>query len=125
MSKKGNSVFEDILNVALQGATFGTLGVSEEGVGLGVVGEAGASALKDITGVTAAEDANKIAREQFETEQAAIETERETAQADSAQAQLKASRLAGTARKTSTRTSTGRSAQGSQLIGDERDFLGL
>ena len=117
----------DIANVAFQGATLGLVGVDEGGFKAGLTGQAikevTIDPLKDISGATAAEDANALAREQMEEEKASRLQAREDAKSQSAAEQVRASRSAGGVR---TSTSGRTSGLTSAIVGeDERDFLGL
>jgi len=120
----GNSAFESFIDVALQTGTGGLLGFKDEkgGIGTGVIGDPLKKGLKDITGATAAEEANDAAREQLNEERAAALQEREDAKAQTAAEQLAASRRASSVRG-GTAATTG--SRFSDLGGDERDFLGL
>lgn len=119
----GNSFLETLTNVVLQTGTLGALGFeSDKGLTPGITGEVVVDVTKELTGASAAEEANKLAREQFEEERATALAERETAKAQTAAEQLAISRQAGSvraggARATGTRFST--------LGGQEGDFLGL
>lgn len=112
MSKKG--VLGDI---------FGVFGDILEPIGEFVEGTV--DVFKDITGANAAEDANKLAREQFEQGKADILSERELAREKNAAAQLKASNLAGGLRRGRKSSAPAKTASAPALGSDERDFLGL
>ena len=131
----GNSLLESMADVALQTATAGFAGYKgDEGVGLGVKGKlakkgvgAIGEGLKEVTGAAAAEEANKLARQQMEENKAQMLQERENLKAQNAARQIAASRQAASVRSTSTgpRGATTRTSLKSNLGGDERDFLGL
>ncbi|MCK5139784.1 MAG: hypothetical protein KAQ85_08085 [Thermodesulfovibrionia bacterium] len=127
MSRKGNSVFQDIINAVTNVATGGLVGFKADdgGLGAGVVGKVGVGAIKDVTGATAAEDANADARARFEQEKASAEADRAAGQKKNAQEQLQASRSAEGARGGGKGGATAGGSQFSSLGGDERDFLGL
>ena len=121
----GNSFFESVLDVGLQLGTGGLAGYKSEegGLGAGITGQPIVDITKEVTGASAAEEANKQARERFEQEKADRLTARGEAKAKTAAEQLTASRQAGGVRAgTPSRTPTTRT---SNLGGDERDFLGL
>jgi len=126
----GNSFFESFIDVAAQAFTGGNLGYKsdEGGLGLGVVSGEGVDIatpiLKDITGVTAAEEANADARKRFEEEKAAADKQRADNIAQSAANELIKSRSAASTRGGVSGSSKGQS-RFSSLGGDESDFLGL
>lgn len=126
-SDSGNSFFEDIVNVATNIGTFGLAGFESEKGGLttGVTGSPILSGVKDITGASAAEEANVDARKRFEEEKAGAEKARADAKSQSAREQVTASRLAGGARSGGTSSAASRGSRFSSLGGDEQDFLGL
>ena len=96
----GNSLFESLVDVGLQVGTAGLVGVKSEegGLSAGVTGKPVVKGVKDVTGATAAEEANKLARDRFEQERADIVTARGEAKSQTAADQLAASRQAGGAR---------------------------
>ena len=115
--------FESTADVLLEGTTGGLLGMENGRVGEGEVTKIGVDILKEVTGVKAAEEANKMAREQFEEEKARLAKERKDAKAASAAEQLRQSRQAGSMRGT---TSSGRpTGLKYGMMDEERDFLGL
>lgn len=119
----GGDFFENIFNEGLNTFTnvfsAGTLGFKNGGFQQGVATKAVYKGLKDVTGATAAEEANMLARQQFEKTAAQAEQDRLNAIQQNQNDQIRQSQLAGAAR-TSSRT-TGRSS----LLGGERDYLGL
>ena len=121
----GNSFFESLLDVGLQVGTSGIVGYKSDdgGLGAGIIGQPIVDVTKEVTGASAAEEANKQARERFEQEKADTLTARAEVKAQTAADQLAASRGAAGAR--AGRTSTGTTSRASNLGGDERDFLGL
>jgi uncharacterized Ntn-hydrolase superfamily protein len=127
MSKKGNSVLQDILNIGLNVSTGGLVGFEADngGVGAGVTGEVAIDGIKEVTGVNAAEEANKLQREQFETEQENIAKDREDALAQKAADALKSSNLAGGNRRNRGKNSSNTSANTSSTGASGKDFLGL
>lgn len=124
LSGKGNffeNVFADGLNGALQTVTMGLVGFEDGKISNGAstnllkkAGKGTASGLKEVTGAKAAEQANELAREQFETAQADALKAREQAIYQQGVDQVRQSNLAGRVRNT-----------GTQKLGDEKDFLGL
>ena len=69
----GTNIFEDFINFGTQIATIGTLGFDQNGFKGGVT----VDATKEITGAAAAEEANKLARQQYEEQKAALEEQRQ------------------------------------------------
>lgn len=128
MSKKGNSVFEDFLNVTANVVTGGIVGfeADEGGFKAGVTLEPGIELAKELTGANAAAEANKLARDQFEQAKADTLADKAQAEADSAADQLKASNLAGGVRRGTRRSGGNTSAStGSDTGSQQKDFLGL
>lgn len=110
------------MDVATNLATLGTLGFDKDGISAGVITDPLIEGTKELTGAAAAEDANALAREQFEKDEARLVKQREDAQASSAREQVSLSKGAARARGTdSTSTST---TQGS-FNNNQTDFLGL
>ena len=131
LSGKGNFVdnlFVDILNYGTQTATGGLVGFDTEGnfkAGQTTelaknIGRETVSGLKEITGAKAAEEANKMAQQQFDQEKANMDKQRVEAQNNVARDQVTQSRMAGAARR-----STVGSMSSFSLGGDEKDFLGI
>jgi hypothetical protein len=119
-SMKGGNFFEnlayDLANITTQYITLGTVGVGKEGVKEGVA----VSGVKEITGANAAEEANRMAREQYEEAKAAALKQRQDQMFESGMDQINKSKLAGAARNAAkTNKNFGSS------LGDEQDFLGL
>lgn len=126
LSGEGNffeNLFTDIANAGLQTFTGGLVGIKDGKIGAGVT----TKGLKDVTGATAAEQANAQAQAQFEQARKDAEAARIEQQNKIAQDQVTQSKLAGSARTNQqTRTNRGSGATGSFSVGqDERDFLGL
>lgn len=107
------------LNIVTNVGTGGLVGYDENGFSMssGVLGAPVEKGLKDVTGATAAEEANKIAREQVEAEREQVMNDRKMQQQTNYRNQLAASRSASAARR--------RQAQASGGLGNEVDFLGL
>jgi hypothetical protein len=132
LSGKGNffeNIVHDTINAGLQGATGGLLGFEDGKIsngastnGLKKVGMGFVSGLKEVTGAKAAEQANKVATQQFEEQKAAGIEDRQNAYRQAGLQQIQQSQLAGAARNTS-RAASNRS--NTYLGGDEKDFLGL
>lgn len=124
----GNSFFESVLDVGLQLGTFGLVGFKDDegGLSAGITGEPLVDVLKDVTGATAAEEANQLARQSMEEAKAAELQAREDARSQTAANQIAASRRAQALRTPSGTgaPSTSPSAIGG-VTGDERDFLGV
>lgn len=120
----GNSFIESLVDIGSQYFTYGTVGYKsdEGGISPGIVGQAAIDITKDLTGASAAEEANKLATEQFQEEKTAALQQREDAKAQTAAEQLSISRQASASRAGGIRPTGSRS---SGLGGEERDFLGL
>lgn len=128
----GNSGFESALDIVANAFTFGALGFKSDakddglfGVTKGVSTETAIGGLKDITGATAAEQANADATARFEAEKAATDKARKDAQSVSAANQLNKSRSAASSRGGVSNPSTSGQSRFSNLGSDESDFLGL
>lgn len=125
----GNNIFEDALNVSSNVVTFGTVGFGnggftpEEGKSKNLFFKPIEKQVKNVTGATAAEEANKEARERFNQEKADALAQRGADQQQFNKEQVAASRLAGNTKNKTSRSSTGGS--NASLGSDERDFLGL
>ena len=116
------------INAATQVSTGGMVGYGKDGLKTGIQGEqfikAGNTAvkgLKDVTGATAAEEANAQARSQFEDQAAQARQQRADAQILNQRNQVAASNNAGAARAN---RGTNRSTRSSS-VGDVSDFLGI
>lgn len=129
-----NSVVDDIVSGATQIATGGLVDYNpgENKIKGGVVTDTVVKGLKDISGASAAEEANKQARKQFEAEKQARLNQEKEAQARTARDQMAASRRAASVRKSGKGKSSaskgaglGNSQAVSNLGSDEKDFLGL
>ena len=131
-SDNGPGVLDDALNAFTNFTTFGTVGFdkdnlkfsTDKGVNRNLLKKPTTSALKDLTGATAAEEANRQKQARFEEEKAARAQQRVEDIATHERNQVTASRLAGANRKTTNRSSRGTS-RASSLGTDESDFLGL
>lgn len=121
----GGDFLEDIVDVVAQVSTGGLVGFEGGGFKGGVTTQAGVSGLKDVTGATAAEEANEQARERFEEEKQKAVSARQEAKAKTARNQLIASRLASGARRGNRISGSGGTNKSSTLGSDESDFLGL
>jgi len=125
-----NSVFENVIDTVLQVGTLGTLGFNGEDDSItgGVIEkgvEKGREGLKIVTGAAAAEQANELARSQFEEEKANRLREREAAREQNTLEQLELSRRSGAARRPTGSKSSIPSNRFSNLGDTEGDFLGL
>lgn len=120
-----NNLIEDVVNVGVNTATFGTVGYKDGSLGTkygvvsGTAGRAVVDGTKVITGAKAAEDANEMARQQFEEQKLAAEQERQNMIVTKGREQMRASQLAGAARR------AGTNVTGNLLGTNEKDFLGL
>lgn len=121
-SGTGSGFIDDVLNVGLQIGTAGFVGYGEEGF----QGGYSAEAIKEVTGANAAEEANKLAREQFEEETAQALEDRQNQITQNRQRQTQASQTAGAVRNRSTTSnSSSSSTTNTSNLGGETDFLGL
>lgn len=118
----GVNVIDDTVNVLTQVTTGGLFGFGEEGFKQGVVTEAAVDVTKEVTGAAAAEEANQLAREQFEQDRARQLQERDEALERNRTRQINLSRGAARARGGNISQSTS-SVTGNNSI--ESDFLGL
>lgn len=137
LSGKGNffeNAFADIVNYGIQASTGGWLGYENGKISNGVTtnvakstGQAVVSGIKEVTGAKAAEEANKMARDQFESAKADAEKARQDQIAQNAKDQMQQSQQAAAARVTAaSRSSNKGTAVGGLILGqDEKDFLGL
>lgn len=108
-------------NLLLQAGTGGTIGLGKDGIKAGITGQAAIDGVKEVTGAAAAEEANALARDQFEQNQQAALDDRQNAITQNNRRQVAASNAAGSARSNSNQGGT----SGSQKIGNVSDFLGL
>jgi hypothetical protein len=95
------NLFSDVVNYGAQAGTFGMVGFKDGQVRTGVTSTALIQGTKEITGAKAAEDANKLAKEQFEKQKADAEQARAEAINQNARDQVQQSRMAGAARASS------------------------
>lgn len=132
-SNSDNSFIEKGIDAVSNFFTLGTVGY-QSGKGLSTdegmwkkAGEAGLKGLKDVTGATAMEQANKDAQAQIANAKAEAEAQRKQALDDTARDSMAKSRLAGSARATNVNTNANSSTMkaSSKLGSDERDFLGI
>ena len=114
---------EDLLDAGINIGTGGIVGYKDGKLRKGVATRITESSLKDVTGATAAEEANKDARAQFEEQKKAAADQRSESQAKFAQDQIRKSKLAGGSKAGGRATTAG--AKKSFLGSDEQDFLGL
>lgn len=126
-----NSVVEDIVSGASQITTGGLVDVNADGsVKGGVTTNLVEDVVKDVTGASAAEEANELAREQFEEGKQKAIDQRAEARSKNARDQLAASRGAASNRRSGkSGDNKGRKGAGdssvSSLGSDTQDFLGL
>lgn len=116
----GSSFLDDIIDVGANIASVGLVGFNDKGFRAGVTGRAGLDAAKEITGAAAAEQANELARQQFENDKARLEQQRVDSIKENERRQVTASRSAGRARGNT-------SAAAANLSGasNQTDILGL
>lgn len=129
-----SGVFETGLNLLTNLSTGGVGSYSNKGFDLnlknGLLGGVGTSVvsgtkavgegIKEVTGANAAEEANNIARQQFQDQAAQANAARADAKAANFRNEVAASQGAGAARK-----STIANKRSSSIVGDTSDFLGL
>lgn len=135
MSGKGNffdNLFSDVANYTVNTATAGLLGYENGRIGNGVTtntlreaGRATRDGIKEITGASAAEEANAQARAQYEQARADAEAARVEQQNRIAQSEITKSRSAQRSRSTQSRTRTSGGYGSFSISQDEQDFLGL
>jgi hypothetical protein len=137
LSGKGNffnNLGNDILNVGVQSMSGGFVGFENGKISNGVstniaksTGQAVVSGLKTVTGAKAAEEANKIATQQFEEQKASAIADRQESYRQAGLQQVQTSQQAGAARSTSrSAAATSNTNKGAfNLGGDEKDFLGV
>jgi hypothetical protein len=122
-SGDGGGFFDDPLGAATDGLvqlmTGGTFGYKDGRFQKGVTSKAMVDGTKEVTGAAAAEEANLMAREQFEAAQADAVLQRKNDIQTAANRQIQQSRTAGAAK------SAGRTSGGITLGDTEKDFLGL
>lgn len=129
-NKKGN-FFENMLdgglNATLQIASGGLVGMQDGKIGGGITGSEVIKGYKEVSGVKAAEDANTMAREQYEEQKRAAELQRKNEQIALGREQMRQSNMAGAARTSSKSNNTRSAARTSNSLGAgaEKDFLGL
>lgn len=124
-SGTGSGILDDVVNGATQLTTFGLAGYGSGGLKTGVTGTPAVAGLKDITGATAAEEANAQARDQFNQNTAAAATDRSNAQLQDQRNQIASSQSAAAAVATSSANPNNNTSGGKRITGDVSDFLGL
>lgn len=118
------------INLGIQASTGGMLGYKDGKFGKGLavetteeLGKGLAGGVKEVTGAKAAEEANAMARQQFEDQTLASEADRNNQIAMKGRQEMMASQLAGAARRSG--MSSSNQSSGNILGSDGRDFLGL
>ena len=115
----GTNIFEDALNVVTQVATVGLVGYDQKGFKGGVT----VDATKEVTGATAAEEANKLARQQYEEQKAALEEQRQNKILQDKNNQIAASNASTSNKGSSSTSATG--VVNTYNNPGQTDFLGL
>lgn len=115
----GTNIFEDFINMGTQIATLGTLGFDQNGFKGGVT----VDATKEITGAAAAEEANKLARQQYEEQKAALEEQRQNKINQDKNNQIAASNASTSNKSSSSTSATG--VVNTYNNPGQTDFLGL
>jgi len=115
-----NNPIDGTINLVANASTGGLLGYEKGGFKAGVTGQPIMEGTKEITGAKAAEEANKMAREQFDKSVVDANTDRQNAIKQKQNNQINASLNAGQARSTANKkTNT------TKPLGDVTDFLGI
>lgn len=117
----GIGLIDETLNVGANVISGGLIGFNKEGFKPGVTGKVVVEGTKEITGANAAEEANQIARDQYEDEVKRRDKQRADQVATDERRQISLSKSAGSARKTSSLTSSSNQAGTAPTT----DFLGL
>lgn len=120
-SGTGVGFLDDVVNVATQISTAGTVGYGKQGVKKGITTEAAVDVTKEITGAKAAEEANAMARDQFNLATEQAKQDRLNSQTAAKNGQIAASNSAGAARGSASSTTK----RANTPVGDVSDFLGL
>mgnify|MGYP000651599469 CR=1 FL=1 len=124
----GSSLLDGFLDIGTQIISAGTAGFGEKGFDDGVstkLVKDTRDGVKDLIGVTAAEEHNELLRKQIEDEKAAALKDRQDARSANDRDAIQASRTSGGSRSAGIKTSQRRSSRFSSLGSDDRDFLGL
>lgn len=128
VEKVADEIVSPFIDITTQIGTGGLVGFdSEDGFGAGAT----VDVLKDVTGATAAEEANKDARNRFNQQKADELAARQESKDKQARDQRNKSNIAGVARGSfgsgkSGKNGTGGATNKSSTLGsDESDFLGL
>lgn len=116
------SFLDDALNILVQSTSGGIIGFGEDGFRKGVATDAALDATKELTGAAAAEEANNLAREQFEADKERLDQQRTNQLSENERRQVQLSRGAPGARTQGSSTGGNTSTSVSNL---EQDFLGL
>jgi hypothetical protein len=118
----GGNFFDNLLNTYIATQTSGMVTFKDGGFKADAKKDYGLNIYKEISGAKAAEEANEMAREQFETQQANAIKSRNEAQWRAGRDDITRSNLAGRSR-----SAIGQNGNGGALnLGsDEKDFLGL
>lgn len=130
-SGKGNffeNLLSDVVNYGLQYSTSGLVGYGDGNLKTGVTTDVVVGGTKEVTGAAAAEEANRMAREQYEQTRKETAQARTAAQNQTALNQIQQSEMAQGARAYKGRTTASNAGQpvsGATLGGDERDYLGI
>jgi hypothetical protein len=115
-----NDPIDDLINAGTQFFTGGLVGYNKGGIKAGIIGDPIMEGTKEITGAKAAEEANKMAREQFDKSVADANVDRQNAIAQKQRNQVNASINAGEAR-----SSASKKTNTTKPLGDVTDFLGI
>jgi len=122
-SGTGIDALDDALNVVTQVSTLGLVGYNgEKGLSQGKVTSTTLEGAKELTGANAAEEANRLARQQYEDQVLAARTDRENMLLQNKQRQITASNAATASRNSANNTSN---INSQRFTGDVSDYLGL
>lgn len=119
-----DKILGNVIDSYTQFLTGGLVGTKNGGIKAGVTGNVAIDGVKEVTGAKAAEEANMMARKQFEQQKVDAAAARVEQQQQNARDQIVQSRLAGP--KRSVVPGARVTPQTSNILGgDEQDFLGL
>lgn len=119
----GIGFLDDAISLGTNIATGGLVGYGDGGFKAGVTGQIGVNVAKDLTGATAAEEANEMAKQQFKEEKENRLKDRNDSILAEQNAQIQASNAGPSASKKSNKNTTNKVS--TTPIGDNKDFLGL
>lgn len=116
-----DNAFATGFNLLTNAATMGLFGYNDQGFKAGYSGQVALDGTKEITGAKAAEEANAMAKQQFDDNVTKARQDRVDAQSASKNNAIAASQNAGSARS----SNYAPSKKNAPVVGDVNDFLGL